>query len=73
LLRQKAKHTGKSLNEVSLEALKRGVGLTEESISYTDLDDLYGAKIADSKSFNEAMSWLDSLPSEIDESLKHEV
>jgi len=72
LLRQKAKHTGKSLNTVSLEALKRGVGLTEESVSYTDLDDLYGAKIADSESFDKAMSWLDSLPNEIDGSLNNE-
>lgn len=41
-LRQAARQEGKSLNEVAVEALARGVGITESRIRQRDLADVAG-------------------------------
>ena len=41
-LRTQAKRQHKSLNEVTLEALERGVGLDRQEAVFDDLDDLAG-------------------------------
>ncbi len=53
-LREVAAKQLKSLNRVAIEALERGVGLTQEAIKYRDLGDFSG-------------SWLEE--SEVDEAL----
>jgi hypothetical protein len=47
LLQELAKREEKSLNQVSLEILERGLGLTSEEIVYHDLDDLAGTWVDD--------------------------
>jgi hypothetical protein len=47
LLKELAKREEKSLNQVSLEILERGLGLTGEEIVYHDLDDLAGTWVDD--------------------------
>jgi plasmid stability protein len=42
LLRQRARRDGKSLNDVAIEALSRGAGLTGERVKHRDLGDLAG-------------------------------
>lgn len=39
-LRQAARQQGKSLNEVAVQALARGAGLTESRIRHRDLSDI---------------------------------
>lgn len=39
-LRRKAREQGKSLNEVAIEALARGTGVTEDCCKHRDLDDI---------------------------------
>lgn len=46
-IRKLAAKDGKSINETVLEALKAGVGLSESSIRYSDLDDLVGSWVND--------------------------
>jgi len=48
-IRDKAKKEGKSLNKVVIEALTRGLGLTDLDVSpkYNDLDDLVGTWVED--------------------------
>lgn len=41
-LRRRAREKGKSLNEVTVEALARGAGLTEERLQQRDLGDVAG-------------------------------
>ncbi len=41
-LRRQSKETGKSLNDVLLQTLRRGTGLDMESVAYNDLDFLIG-------------------------------
>ncbi|MFH0981338.1 MAG: hypothetical protein V2A79_07360 [Planctomycetota bacterium] len=41
-LRQRARHERKSLNQVALDALRRGAGLQEPQPIFTDLDDCIG-------------------------------
>jgi hypothetical protein len=65
VLRKRAKKTGKSLNEVVLEALAKGIGVSTTP-TFDDLDWFIGSKSLDNKSFDEASSWLDSLPKEIE-------
>jgi len=64
-LRKRAKKTGKSLNEVVLEALAKGTGVTPEAV-FDDLDWFIGSHSLDGKSFDEAEEWLDSLPKDIE-------
>ena len=47
LLRRRAKDEGKSLNEVALEALVRGLGLSAEPLQQRDLTDVAGAWATD--------------------------
>ncbi|MDB4959171.1 MAG: hypothetical protein JWO36_6740 [Myxococcales bacterium] len=42
LLRRRAREEGKSLNEVAVEALKRGLGLAGELMKNRSLDDVAG-------------------------------
>ena len=42
MLRERARTEGKSLNEAAIEALQAGLGLSEESVEFDDLDDLIG-------------------------------
>ncbi len=42
LLRKKAEQEGRTLNDVAVEALQRGLGLAAEEPEYDDLDDLIG-------------------------------
>ena len=46
-LRSWARRKGMSLNEAALEAMKRGVGVSEKAVEYNDLDDLIGTWKAD--------------------------
>ena len=47
LLKELAKREEKSLNQVSLEVLERGLGLTGDELVYHDLDDLAGTWVDD--------------------------
>jgi hypothetical protein len=46
-LRRSADRQGRSLNEVSLEALARGAGVERESMEHHDLDFLFGSWVED--------------------------
>jgi len=46
VLRDKAKRQGKSLNDVALEALRAGAGVSSQ-VRYSDLDDFFGCWISD--------------------------
>ena len=46
-IRKLAAKDGKSINETVLDALKAGVGFSESSIRYSDLDDLVGSWVDD--------------------------
>lgn len=48
-LRERAKREGKSLNEVALEALARGAGISGELVRHRDLDDIAGSWTKDIK------------------------
>jgi hypothetical protein len=63
-LRRRAQKTGKSLNEVAIEALTKGAGVTLDA-TFNDLDWLIGSKSLDG-SFDEAMVWLESLPKDME-------
>jgi hypothetical protein len=55
LLRQKARSSGKSLNEMALAALIETCGDSDLSTRYHDLDDLSGSWVENAKGFDEAM------------------
>lgn len=63
-LRKRAKSTGKSLNEVVLEALAKGTGLSLGTV-FDDLDWFIGGRALDAKSFDDAKGWLNNLPKDI--------
>lgn len=46
-LRQRARHQGKSLNEVAIEALLSGLGLAGKPVKRRDLGDVAGTWIND--------------------------
>ncbi len=46
-LREEARRQGKSLNQIAVDVLRRGLGLSEEVPRYDDLDDLAGTWVAD--------------------------
>lgn len=46
-LREEARRSGKSLNEVAVDALRRGLGLSDDVPRYDDLDDLMGSWVPD--------------------------
>jgi hypothetical protein len=64
-LRKHARKTGKSLNEVALEALAKGTGVTQEA-TFDDLDWFIGGQSLDAKSFDEAEQWLEDLPKDLE-------
>jgi plasmid stability protein len=66
-LRQRARKSGQSFNATVLEALKRGTGVDGHKNTYSDLDHLIGVGIKDEQAFCEAIDWLDSLPSDMQE------
>lgn len=47
LLRRRARQERKSLNEVALEAMQRGLGLSESALKHRDLSDIAGSWKAD--------------------------
>lgn len=49
LLRRRAREEGKSLQEVTMEALVRGLGLSETAVKRRDLADVAGSWRADRK------------------------
>jgi hypothetical protein len=55
LLRQKARSSGKSLNEIALAALLENCGNSDLATRHHDLDDLAGTWVEDAKGFDEAM------------------
>jgi plasmid stability protein len=57
-LRERARQEGKSLNTAAVEALARGVGLSEEDTRFTDLDDLAGTWVED-PAFDRAIAEMD--------------
>jgi len=67
-LRARAKKTGKSLNEVVIEALEKGSGLSQKT-EFHDLDWFIGSHTLD-ESFDEAMEWHDSLPNDLLDTLQ---
>jgi plasmid stability protein len=55
VLRERARKTGKSLNEAALDALRRGAGVETSPKFYTDLDHLIG-KWEDDPQFERAIA-----------------
>jgi hypothetical protein len=55
LLRRRARDEGKSLNEVALEAIVRGLGLSADAIQRRDLSDVAGGWHTD-KSTDDALA-----------------
>lgn len=62
-LRRRALKTGKSLNEVLVETLAIGAGVSSDT-NFDDLDWFIGNKSLDG-TFNQAIDWLDAAPKEI--------
>jgi plasmid stability protein len=63
-LRRAAQTQGKSLNEVAIEALARGAGLTGETLRQRDLGDIAGTW-HDDPAFDEAIVAQDSIDAEM--------
>jgi len=63
-LRRVAQTQGKSLNEVAIEALARGAGLTGEALRQRDLGDISGTW-HDDPAFDEAIAAQDSIDAEM--------
>ena len=62
-LRRKAREEQRSLNEMALRALARGLGLAEEQPRYHDLDDLAGTRVDDPE-FDRAIEAMDQVDPE---------
>lgn len=62
-LRRRAQKTGKSLNEVLIETLAIGAGVSFDA-SFNDLDWFIGSRSLDA-SFGQAIDWLDTAPKDI--------
>jgi len=63
-LRRRARDEGKSLNEVALEAMMRGVGQTAEEMRFRDLSDLAGTW-KDDPEFEAAIADQDTIDPEL--------
>jgi plasmid stability protein len=63
-LRRAARAQGKSLNEMTLEALARGAGITSESRRQRDLSDIAGTWRKDA-AFDNALAEQDTIDKEI--------
>jgi hypothetical protein len=60
VLRSSAQQQGKSLNEVAIEALVRGAGLTESQTRKRDVSDLVGTWVED-PAFDAALAEQDTI------------
>lgn len=63
-LRRRAREEGKSLNEVALEAMARGVGQGAETVRYRDLSGIAGSW-KDDPEFDRAIADLDTVDPEL--------
>lgn len=63
-IRSRAKAEGKSLNEVALNALARGLGVTEEAVKYRNLADIAGTWVED-EAFEAALADQDTVDDEL--------
>jgi len=63
-LRERARAAGKSLNEVAIEALAEGAGVTSVPRQRRNLDDIAGTWIAD-KAFDEAIADQDQIDEDL--------
>ena len=63
-LRKAAQTQGKSLNEIAIEALARGAGLTGEALRQRDLSDLAGTWRED-PAFERALAAQDTIDEEL--------
>jgi hypothetical protein len=64
VLRRSAREQGKSLNEVALEALARGAGLSEHRLRRRDLSDIAGSWRKD-PAFDAALAAQDVIDAEL--------
>lgn len=64
VLRRRAREQGASLNEVALEALARGAGVTDEAVRHRTLRDLAGAWEEDVQ-FDAALRHQDAIDEEL--------
>ena len=64
ILREKALQDHTSLNETALKCLSQGLGITEEEITYHDLDDLAGSWVKD-PAFDKAIRDMDRIDPEL--------
>lgn len=63
-LRRRAREQGKSLNEVTIEALARGAGLGESRVRQRDLGDIVGTWRND-RAFDRALAAQDAIDEEL--------
>lgn len=63
-LRQRAREERRSLNDVAIEAIERGLGLTGKPILHHDLDDLAGTWVHDPE-FDRAIEEMDQIDPEL--------
>ena len=63
-LRRAARERGKSLNEVAIEALARGAGVTGERTKQRDVDDIAGTWCED-PAFDSALDAQDTIDKEM--------
>ena len=63
-LRGRAKQRGMSLNDATIEAIRRGLGITESEVQYDDLDDLIGTWKKDDR-FDQALVDQDQVDSDL--------
>jgi len=63
VLRRRAQKTSKSLNEVVIEALEKGTGITSNA-TFDDMDWFIGNKSL-GVPFDQALDWLDNVPKDI--------
>ena len=63
-LRELARQERKSINAVAVEALARGIGLTDELPINTDLDDLAGTWVPD-PGFDQAITEMDAVDEDL--------
>ena len=59
-LRERAKRRGMSLNEAAIDALRRGLGISDDVVEYDDLDDLVGTWKKD-EAFDQALADQDTI------------
>ena len=63
-LRKRAEAERRSLNEVALQALERGLDLTDQPVRNRDLDDLIGTWVEDPE-FDRAVAEMDQVDPEL--------